>query len=184
MIRTALKALALALLLTSVGACSGDRIEKTAGSVILAIRDFDGLPVVVNVSQAGNVVTIGTLTLSNTPKNPRGNTSSLMDVEILTYQVTYQRVGSGTRVPPTLVRDLFGLAPVDGTSVFNGLPILTLDQLLSTPLSDLQISNGGFDRETNTQVITLNLTLTFFGRTIAGDNVATEPVSFTVDFLP
>jgi hypothetical protein len=181
--RTAVSALTLVLLLALAG-CAGDRIEKTDGTVILAIRNFDGLPVVVNVSQAVNVVTIASLTLSNTPKNPRGNTSSLMDVEIQTYQVTYQRLGTGTRVPPTLVRDLFGFAPVDGTSVFNNLPIVTLDQLLNAPLSDLQISNGGFDRETNSQVITLNLTLTFFGRTIAGDNVATEPVSFTVDFLP
>jgi len=182
--RTFASALILLLLVTAVTGCSGSRVERTEGSVLLSVTNFNGLPSQVSVNATGTSVTIGTLTLSNTPKNPRGSTSSLMDVEINTYEVTYTRVGTGTRSPSTLVRDILGFAPIDGTLVVSNLPIMTLQQLDNPPISDLQIGNGGFDRETNSQVITLKLSLTFFGRTIGGDNVATEPVSFTVDFVP
>ena len=182
--RTFARTLIPILLVAAVAGCSGSRIEDTEGSVLLSITNFNGLPSQVSVNATGSSVTIASLTISNFPKNPRGSTSNLMDVEIQTYQVTYERVGTGTRSPATLVRDILGFAPIDGTLVVNNLPIMTLLQLDNPPMSDLLIGNGGFDRETNLQVVTLNLTLTFFGRTVGGDRVASEPVSFTVDFVP
>lgn len=181
---TSASTLTLILLLTALLGCSGDRIEDSEGSVLLLVTTFNGLPAQVNVNSTGTSVVIGTLVLENQPKNSRANTSNLQDMEIQTYQVTYDRVGAGTRAPATLVRDILGFIAVDGTFTLNNLPILTFDQLENPPLSDLLIENGGFDRETNSQVITLNLSLTFFGRTIAGDSIASEPVSFTVDFVP
>ncbi len=173
------------LLVLAVGlGCSGDRVEDTEGDVILTVSDFDGLAVQVSVGAVAGNYTIGTLTISNVPKNPRRATSGLMDVEIRTYEVTYARVGGGTQTPTTLVRDVLGLAPINGTVTYTNLPLMGLEQLDNPPLSDLLVENGGFDRETNSQRITLTLTITFFGRTIGGDRVATEPVAFTAEFVP
>ena len=101
-----------------------------------------------------------------------------------TYEVVYTRVSGGTRTPTTLVRDILGFAPVNGTITYSNLPLMGLEQLDNPPLSDLLVENGGVDRETNSQRITLTLTVMFFGRTIAGDRVATEPVAFTAEFVP
>lgn len=167
-----------------VSGCASDRVEDTDGSVILSVTNFDSLPVSVSVTNNEGGVPIPSITISNFPKKPGAVTSNLMNVEIQTYQVVYTRLGTGTRTPPTLVRDIFGLAPANGTETYSGLPILGIEQMNSPPLSDLNIDNGGFDSETSSQLITLNLTLTFFGRTIAGDAVSTAPVSFTVEFVP
>lgn len=173
------------LLVLAVGlGCSGDRVEDTDGSVILSVSDFDGLLPLVSMSTLGGVYSINTLTISNIPKNPRRNTSDQMGVEMQTYEVTYTRVGGGSRTPTTLVRDILGFAPVNGTLTYSDLPLMGLEQLANPPLSDLLVENGGFDRETNSQIVTLTLTITFFGRTIGGDRVATEPVAFTAEFVP
>ena len=50
------------------------------------------------------------------------------------------------------------------------------------PLSDLLLVNGGFDKETGSRIIKLELELTFFGKTLSGDDVSTDPVRFSLDF--
>ena len=177
--------LALALLvILGAGACSSDRIEETDGSVFLSVTDFDGLPVRVAVNAAGGLVSLAEIEISNFPKNANVATSSLQDVEMQSYEVTYRRVDTGTRTPTSLVRAILGSAPVNGTVVYENLPIMDANQLGNPPLTDLLFENGAFDKETGSQVITLELTLTFFGRTIAGDQVASGPVAFTIEFVP
>lgn len=170
--------------LLMISGCSGDRVEDTDGSVILSVTDFDGLATRVSVNASGSNYVLGTLTITNSPKNAGSPTSNLQNVEMDTYEVRYQRADAGTRTPPVLVRNILGNAPVSGTVTYTNLPLMGVDQFENPPLDDLFFENGAFDRETGAQVITLNLTLTFFGRTIAGDDVATAPVSFTVEFVP
>ena len=81
------------------------------------------------------------------------------------------------------MRGVFGNVPVDGVLTLNDLPVVTPDQFNNTPLSDLLFVNGGFDRETGRQSIVLRLTMRFFGRTLAGDDVATDSIRFDVSFL-
>lgn len=172
-------ALALAL---AVGACD-TRTERTdGGGVLLSIEDFDGLPIIVSVN--GGIIQIEEVTIANVAKQPGGNTSSLMNVEIHSYEVTYTRADAGTRIPVPFIRGLFGVAPVNGTVVFENLPIVGLDQLENVPLSDLLFENGGIDTETGDDRIALNLRLRFFGRTLSGDEVETAPAAFTIDFTP
>jgi hypothetical protein len=151
-------ALALAL---AVGACD-TRTERTdGGGVLLSIEDFDGLPIIVSVN--GGIIQIEEVTIANIAKEPGGATSSLMNVEIHSYEVTYTRADAGTRIPVPFIRGLFGVAPVNGTVVFE---------------------NGGIDTETGDDRIALNLRLRFFGRTLSGDEVETAPAAFTIDFTP
>lgn len=181
--RSTVPILAFAGLLLIAG-CSSDRVENTDGSVILSVSDFDGLSTRVSVNSSGSSLSLGSVTITNLPKNPRRATSSLMNVEMDTYEVSFTRADAGTRVPPVLVRKILGVAPIQGTVSYDNLPLLGVDQFENPPLEDLFFINGAFDTETGAQVISLNLTLRFFGRTIAGDDVATQPVSFTVEFVP
>lgn len=171
------------LVLGSVLLACEARTDKTdGGGVLLSITDFDQVPVTVSVSGATDAggVTISQLVIQSVAKDPDGTTSALMDVEIQSYEVTYSRADSGTRLPPKLVRGIFGTVPVNGTTEFENLPILTLDQLTQQPLRDL--ARRGSDGETGSDLVVLNLALRFFGRTLSGDPVQTAPANLTIDF--
>lgn len=173
--------MAVALLL---GACEGSTDKVDGGGVILSVSDFDGLPIRSFVNSAGGILQVGEFVIENVPKNPTGVTSSLMNVELRSYEVAYSRADSGTRLPPQMVSGIFGVVPVDGTLTIENLDVMGTDQFFNAPLSDLLFENGGFDKETGSDVIQLNLRVRFFGRTLSGDPVETGPATFTVEFLP
>lgn len=178
---------AAVLALTALG-CAGDRVEDSAGTVILAVSEFDGRPFAVSVNDPNQlpdgILVIGSVTLDNIPKNQNANTSQLQDIELTSYEVVYDRVDSGTRVPTPLVRRIFGIVPVGGSEQRTNLVILSAEQTGNAPLSDLSFFNGGIDSETGSRVITLGFRMRFFGRTIAGDQVASAPVRFDIQFTP
>ncbi len=165
-----------------VAGCN-QRTDKDEGTVILSISDFDGLPVVVGVNDQ-TLVQIGQIVVQNIAKDPNGITSDLMNVEIQSYEVIYSRADTGTRNPTPLVQGIFGLVTVGGTTQFDNLVIMSVEQTRNPPLSDLLFQNGGFDKETNSQVIRINFRIRFFGRTLSGDDIQTAPASFVVDFVP
>ena len=181
-----LSALGVSVLALGILGCGGERTQSTGAPVILSLTDFDGLPFQVSVNTAAQVgaVTVDSLTLENVPKDPRGTTSNLMSIELDAVEITYTRVDSGTRVPPSRVRSIFSLVPVGGTAILENLEILGLEQLLNPPLSDLLFQNGGFDQETGSPLIVIDVNIRFFGRTLAGDEVASGFDSFRVEFVP
>ena len=170
----------LTVLVLALGSCRS-RTDRSEGSVLLSVTDFDELPLVVSVG-GGGPTQVGEITIQNFAKDPNGTTSDLQSVELRSYEVRFSRRDTGTRLPPPMVRSLFSLVPVNGTTVFENLPFLSLDQLANPPLSDL--ATHGADRETGSQVIVLNVTMRFFGRTIAGDDIASDPASFTIEVVP
>lgn len=178
--------LAIGALLLASTACENRTDRTDGGGVLLSISDFDGLPIQVSANGAFAVgfVSIDQITVQNITKDPGQPTSDLMNVEMKSYEVTFSRADTGTRVPPPLVRQILGLAPVNGTETYDNLPILTLEQLDTIPISDLLVQNGSFDKETGLQTILLNFSIRFFGRTITGDEVATAPEGFTVEIVP
>lgn len=185
--RTVANILLIICLVAALSACESRTDRTDGGGVLLSITDFDGLPIQVSVNgtlSVGGFVQVEEIIVSNVAKNPVGTTSELMNVEIISYEVTFSRADNGTRVPNRFTRGLFGVAPVNGTYNVENLPIMSSDQLNSTPLSDLQFKNGGFDKETGERKIVLNLALRFFGRTLSGNAVETEPALFTIEFTP
>lgn len=168
-----------------LGGCESRTDKVDGGGVLLSISDFDGLPVVVSVNQAegAGLVQIDEVTIDNVVKNPVGGSSDLMNVEMESYEITFRRADTGSRLPPPLVRNIFGVVPVNGSETYENLPILTLEQLQRAPLSDLLLVNGGLDTETGADTILLNLSMRFFGRTLSGDRVDTAPARFTLEFV-
>ncbi len=179
------KANGVLLCLVALLALSGceSRTDRSEGGVILSVSDFDGLPVRVFVNDS-SAVQVDTITIQNLPKDPNAGTSTLMNVEMTSYEVRYERVDAGTRVPPPLVEGIFGVAPVNGTTVYDNLVIMGAEQFLNPPLEDLLFINGGIDTETGSRVIKLRFRLRFFGRTLTGDAVSTQPATFDIEFVP
>ena len=175
------------ILAASLFGCEARTDQADGGGVLLSVTDFDGLPIQVGVNAtalSGGFVQIDELTVQNVVKDPTGASSALMDVEIRSYEVTFTRADNGTRIPPTLVRGLFGTAPAGGTFNITGLPVMTIEQIANPPLSDLLFQNGARDQETGSNIIILNLFLRFFGRTLSGDAVESAPAAFTIEFVP
>lgn len=160
------------------------RTDKTdGGGVLLSISNFDQLPTSVSISGTGDSLRIPSLTVQNIVKAPNSATSPLMNVEIQYFEVTYTRNDTGSRVPQPLVEPRPAVVPVNGSFQYGELPVMRLAQLTYPALKDL--AEVGFDRETGSQVVVLNLWLRFYGRTLSGDPVDTGPNrGFTIQFVP
>lgn len=166
--------------------CS-DAGEVDSGGVSLIISDFDGLPSAVGVNQASLTVppvTVEQIDLESIIQNPDLGTGNLQTIELSSYEVRFTRADTGTRVPTPMVEGLIGTVPPGGTTTIENLPLMRSEQLLNPPISDLLFENGGFDSETGSPVIALNLTIRFFGRTLGGRDVVSPAQSFKVEFVP
>ncbi len=180
---TSLLLLSLALLWIS---CD-ERTERTDTGGILLEVEFTGtgVPVIVSVNNnfaVSQTVTVGTMEVSSVVANPNGVTSSLMDVELESFEVTFQRVDSGTRVPPPYVERVLATVTAGGTATFNNWPIMSVDQLRNPPLSELLFENGGFDTETGDTVVRMDVFVRVFGRTLSNRRIASIPRPHTIEF--
>ena len=174
---TTLRVLLVAVLLFALG-CEERTEETDTGGVLLEV-EFTSTVLVVGVEET-ETLTIPTITITSIVADPNGETSSLMDVQLRTLEVTYSRADSGTRVPPPYFVNIVGTVPVGGTLTLNNFPVMSQEQLRSPPLSDLLIANGGFDRETGQTYIRFRA----FGTTLTGTSVATPVRTQTTEFVP
>ena len=159
------------------------RTDRSEGTVVLSVSHFNGLPV--RISASTGPFQIDQVTLRNFFKDPTVQTPmghQLEGIELRNYEITYRRRDSGTRTPPPSVQGIFGLVEPLGTLDLFNLPFMTTDQTGNQPLKDL--INLGRDSETGTSVITLDVTLRFFGRTLSGDDIVSEPATFTIEVTP
>jgi len=170
---------ALALL-----ACEARTDKQDGGGILLSISDFDGLPTAISASGSAAIgqVSVSSITVNSVVKNTSQPTSTLMSVEIESYDVTFERDDTGTRVPPRLKNYVFGSVPAGGNFVLTNGPIMRVDQFNNQPLRDM--IELGKDPETNSQVIRLRVGIQFFGKTLSGDGVESAPAYFTLEVFP
>lgn len=173
---------ALSLAVAVATGCETDsRTHETDdGGIILSISRFGTIPVVLSASDG--YAAIDSMTVQSIVKNPGQGSSQLMTVELDSYEVTYSRSDTGTRVPPRLKEFFVGTVTAGGTFTLLNGPYMRGEQFLAQPLKDLR--ELGFDPETSSTVIRLKVGVQFFGRTISGDVVQTEPGYFTLDVIP
>jgi hypothetical protein len=107
-----------------------------------------------------------------------------MNVQLDLYEVTFSRRDTGTRVPAPYVFSLSGVVPVSGNLTLTDFPVMSVEQMRNPPLSDLLFENGGFDKETGSTVIRIDMTFIVFGRTLGGDDVASLPRTDSFEFVP
>jgi hypothetical protein len=172
------KATAFLLLIVALSfAGCRSRTDRSEGTVILSVSNFNQLPF--QVSATNGPFIIPSLTLANIPKDPTGTTSSLQTIELRRFEVVYSRRDTGRATPPILSESIFGNIAPGGTLVLNNQEFLTTNQTLNPPLLDLV--RRGVDSETGSTVVVLDVSMRFFGRTLAGDDVVSQPASFTIE---
>lgn len=179
----ALQVIAAGALVCLLG-CNARTDRTDGGGVLLSVTQLQLPPtqfIISALQTNGNLLpSIPTVTLQNVVKDPSAaSTSQLENIELRSYEVVYTRADTGKRVPPPLVEPLGGVVPVNGTFSINNLGVIRNNQFLSPPISDLV--DFGVDKETNSQIIVLNLRITFFGRTLSGKEVSSTPTGFTME---
>ncbi len=160
-----------------------ERTEQTDSGGVLLEVDFTNTILRVGVEET-EIVTIPTISVNSIVADPSGSTSTLMDVQLRSLEVTFTRADSGTRLPPPYFFNIIGTVPVGGSLTLSSFPIMSVEQTRAPPLSDLLIASGGFDRETGLTYIRLNVTFRVFGTTLTGTNVASGPRTQTLEFVP
>lgn len=173
-----------ALALVSLMGCQSRTDRTDGGGVLLSISQFQMAPTQFILHKLSDpnatLPSVPTVTLQNVVKDPSpSSTSMLENIELTSYQVVYSRADTGKRVPPPLVVNFGGVVPVNGTLNITNLNVIANNQVDTLPISDLV--QFGVDRETNSTIITLNLSITFFGRTLSGKDVASTPAGFTME---
>lgn len=163
--------LAAALLagLLAVTGCSSNTQGDEASPVFLS-ASFELAPLEWNVG-SGAALQVPTVKLTSVLKNPLGGSSSYLDTRLEDYLVEWKRIDGGTKAPGP---ETFGgniLIPAGGTSTMTDFPYMSRSALLLPPLDQLFPYNGGIDRETGKSEIRCVATVTYRGRTLAGQPV-------------
>jgi hypothetical protein len=172
----------LALTALAVLGCSARTDKADGGGVVLSVASFGTLPLAMSVSQSYPYLQIDSIVVQSIVANTGQGTSDLMKVEIQGYEVTYERLDVGTRLPPRLVERIFGTVDPGGTFTLIDGAVIGIDQFNNQPLKDFL--DFGKDTETNSAVIRLKLGIRFFGKTISGDSVETQTAHFSLDVVP
>jgi hypothetical protein len=165
----------LAVALLALPGCSSNTQGDDASPVYYS-ASFDLLPLEWNVGSY-LPLQIQTTTLKSNLKNPLGGSSSYLDSRLEDYVVEWSRVDGGKKAPAaeTFVGNV--IVPAGGTSTLTDYPYMSRSALIASPLDQLLPFNGGIDRETGKSEIRCKATVTFRGRTLAG-----EPVRGTGSF--
>lgn len=166
--------------------CDERTQETDTGGVLLEVDFGTNLPFRQSVNEAvasGSLVVVQNLTINSIVADPVGTSSNLMDVELESIEVRYERADGGTRVPPTYVVKTLATIPAGGSFTILGQELMSFEQLNSPPLSDLLVENGGFDRETGLTFIRLNVFIRVFGKTLGNRSVDSVSRPHTMEFI-
>lgn len=167
--------LAALLVLATSPACTNKEGE-TEAPVFLTVS-IELQPGFVDVG-APAPVQIDTITIDSHLKNPsQSDPQGFANVQVNSYQVRFRRTDGGTRVPATKTYGVGVVVPSGGTSTLNNFPVLDASDLLLSPFDQLLPFNGGVDRETGRNEISMTFDLTFFGQTASGHRVQSQTAS-------
>ncbi|PYQ62875.1 MAG: hypothetical protein DMF58_00500 [Acidobacteria bacterium] len=182
---------AIALLALLVGGSCND-INKQESPVSLIVSNTQDLH---RIDLAGDAVgstncqkSIGTVLLTSIVvqppllnPNPNVSLADLNQIKIDRYQVSYVRVDGGHLVPAPFVRSTSTVIAAGGSSTGTTFVVFDPNALNQAPFAALLPQNGGIDPETGKPIITMDVVLTFFGQTLAGERVSGN-TRMTLDF--
>ena len=179
-------ALIAAIALPSVAILSCNSIARESAPVQLVVSGTQNLNQVdLQAGAAGCATSLGTvelrvLLLQN--KGTGGANNNFNDVKLDRYQVTYQRTDGGKLVPPSFVRSTAQvLTAGGGVQSLSDFVAFETNAFNLAPFAALLPQNGGKDPETGLGFVKMDIILTVFGETLAGERVqgsARFPVNF------
>ena len=187
--RIALAALSMLLMIVA-GSCNDVNKQESPVSLVVSnaqnlhLIDLAGDPPGSTKCQ-GNIseVKLTSVLLQPPLANPNPNVSGadLNQIKIDRYQVSYTRVDGGHLVPAPFVRSTSVVIAANGTGEATKFQVFDPNALTQAPFAALLPQNGGVDPETGKPIITMDVTLTFFGQTLAGERVSGN-TRMTLDF--
>jgi len=181
-------ALIVAIALPSVAILSCNSVARESGSVELVVA---GTQIINQIDLQGGAfgcaTSLGTVNIRIQPLQPQTDpthpvSNQLLDVKLDRYQISYQRTDGGKLVPPAFVRATAQVISfTGGNQALSDFIAFETNALNQAPFAALLPQNGGKDAETGLGYVKLNIILTVFGQTLAGDRVqgtATFPINF------
>jgi hypothetical protein len=177
---------AAALLL--LAGCSNE-ISKSSSPVELVatntqiLHQIDIAPTATGCNQ-----NVGTIELQSIVKNLNAQTgggpvnTTFEQVHVTSYQVSYERADGGKLVPAPFTNPIdMLLTPGGGATSLSSFEILRTTALNQAPFAALLPQNGGRDPDTQQATIRMNIIVTVFGQTLAGDSLSAStrfPMAF------
>ncbi len=180
----------------SLISCESSTQKTDGGGIILSITDFGEAPLSPSVNFAaspfdpqnefltGGYIALSNVVIAAVVKEPNAPTANLQNVELQAIEVTYTRGDQGTRVPPPIVQNIFGVITPGGTNTLNRVDIITPEQLSEPPVEDLLWENGGLDLETRDESIVLVAHIRAFGRGLSGEELVSAPAKYSFRLVP
>lgn len=105
---------------------------------------------------------------TNLPTDNRFN-----DIKIDRYQIQYVRTDGGKAIPEPFVRAISGIIVAGGSSsLLTTFVAFQPDAVTQAPFASLLPVNGGHDPETGKNFVQMDIILTVFGQTLAGERVS------------
>jgi hypothetical protein len=97
--------------------------------------------------------------------------TSMTDVIIRTYRVSFVRTDGGSAVPAAFQENINVSVPTNSTATIENLTIVRATQKQQNPLYYLTPFSLGYEPDTGYNNISCNVLLEFWGETIAGDRI-------------
>jgi hypothetical protein len=174
--------------LWSAAILSCNSVARESAPVELVVSGTQNLNQIdLQAGAAGCATSLGTvemrvLLLQNQADPTRPVNNNFNDVKLDRYQVTYLRTDGGKLVPPTFVRSTAQVLTAGAAaSTLSDFIAFETNALNLAPFAALLPQNGGRDPETGLGFVKMDIILTVYGQTLAGERVqgsARFPVNF------
>jgi hypothetical protein len=171
------------VMLLAVAALSCNSIARESAPVVLIVSGTQNLNQIdLKAGAAGCATSLGTVQMQVRLLDSTASRTDLDDVKLDRYQVTYQRTDGGKLIPPTFVRSTAQILTVNGgTTSLSDFIAFETNALNLAPFAALLPQNGGKDPDTGLSFVKMDIILTIYGSTLAGERVsgtARFPVNF------
>jgi hypothetical protein len=183
--RTTLRALLLACAALPFAAGCTNKQGETESPVYLTTNLVTGAAQPLTFNIAPDVpLQLTAMSVTSHGKNPTvTDPQGFQTVNLQSYVVHYTRLDGGTKVPPDATFAVGGSIPFQGSITLSNYPVIAPAAVQGPPFDQLLPFNGGIDQETGQPTIHLGITVTFYGETVAGTRVASDPATMGIFVL-
>ncbi len=173
----------IAVAILAMAGCNGNDLTRSASPVALIISTTQNLHTLDLTGTPNCNQSIGTVNMQAVIKNPAsGSTNTTFEqLRVTSYQVSYVRTDGGKQVPAPFVVSMDVLLTPGGAITPATFLAFQTNALTQAPFVALLPANGGRDPDTGMSTVSMDLVLTLFGETLAGDKVTAStrvPLTF------
>lgn len=181
--KTIVARVAAAVLALAVLSCN--EINRQSSPVMLVVTHSNALlQVDLLGGSTGCNVPLATVSIQPVLIQANATNTTFDDVKIDRYTVSYVRTDGGKLIPQSFTRSLDSLLSLGTTSQLNNFSAFEPNALNQAPFVALQPQNGGRDPETGLKHVSMEVVITVFGQTLAGERVTGStriPLDFCYD---